>query len=58
MSPRLGPERLGHVDWHNDLSSLILDIDAAVQHEADEKARARLIRRLRRALEPERHEAQ
>lgn len=49
---RLPPERLGRVDWHNDLSSLMIDIDEAVRREADEKGRARLIRRLRRAIEP------
>jgi metallo-beta-lactamase family protein len=52
QSPRLAPEHLGHIDWHNDLSKLVLEIDAAVQQAADEKARARLIRRLRRALHP------
>ena len=50
-APRLPPEGLGRVDWHNDLSRLILDIDSAIGHEADEKSRAKLIRRLRHALE-------
>lgn len=49
--PRLPPERLGCIDWHNDLSKLILDIDDAIRAEADERSRARLIRKLRRALE-------
>jgi len=48
---RLEPEHLGHVDWHNDLSRLILDMGQKLRQEADEKGRAKLIRRLRRALE-------
>lgn len=48
---RLAPESLGRFDWHNDLSKLILDIDDAIRAEADERSRARLIRKLRRALE-------
>lgn len=48
---RLSAENLGRVDWHNDLSRLILDIDDAVRANADERGRARLIRRLRKALE-------
>ena len=50
---RLEPERLGHVDWHNDISRLILDMGEKLRHESDEKGRARLIRRLRRALDEE-----
>ena len=49
-APRLQPQMPGHVDWHNDLSNLILDIDAATRSQPDEKGRARLLRRLRRAL--------
>lgn len=49
--PRLSPEKLGHIDWHNDLSKLILDINDAIRAESDERNRARLIRKLRRALE-------
>jgi metallo-beta-lactamase family protein len=47
---RLTPEKLGRIDWHNDLSKLILDINDAIRAEADERSRARLIRKLRRAL--------
>jgi metallo-beta-lactamase family protein len=50
---RLAPEKLGHIDWHNDLSKLILDINESVRAAADERNRARLIRKLRRALEGE-----
>jgi metallo-beta-lactamase family protein len=49
--PRLSPERTGRLDWHNDLSRLILDIGDAVDGAADERARAVVIRRLRRALD-------
>jgi len=49
--PRIDPLRVAHLDWHNDLSRLILDINDAAAGAADEKARAVLLRRLRRALE-------
>lgn len=50
---RLTPEKVARLDWHNDVSRLILDINDALAAEKDEKARAAAIRRLRRALEPE-----
>lgn len=53
--PRLAPEQVARLDWHNDVSSLILDINAALRAVPDERARAVLIRRLRRALEDEGH---
>lgn len=49
--PRLAPERIARLDWHNDVSRLILDINAALAACADEKSRDVLIRRLQRALE-------
>lgn len=52
-APRLPRERVAHLDWHNDVSRLFLDINDRLTAEADEKARAVLIRRLRRALEGE-----
>jgi metallo-beta-lactamase family protein len=48
---RIPPGNLGHLDWHNDLSRLILDVDAAVRSAADEKGRAKIIRRLRNAID-------
>jgi metallo-beta-lactamase family protein len=48
---RLPPEKVARLDWHNDVSRLILDINDALAAEPDEKARAVLIRRLRRALD-------
>jgi metallo-beta-lactamase family protein len=47
---RLTPEAVVNLDWHNDMSKLILDINDAVEAAADDRARAVLIRRLRRAL--------
>ena len=51
---RLAPEAVVGLDWHNDMSKLILDIDARIEAAADERARAVIIRRLRRALEEQR----
>jgi metallo-beta-lactamase family protein len=53
VAPRLQPESPGHIDWHNDLTRLILDIDQTIRHQSDEKSRAKILRRLRRALENE-----
>ena len=51
--PRISPESVARLDWHNDLSKLVLDINAAVKAEAGERQRAVLLRRLRRALSGE-----
>jgi metallo-beta-lactamase family protein len=48
---RLPPSAVGHVDWNNDLTKLILDINDEMAKAADEKARSVILRRLRRALE-------
>jgi metallo-beta-lactamase family protein len=50
---RLSSDKPGRLDWHNDLSRLVLDIDQSVRAAADEKGRAKLIRRLRHALKNE-----
>ncbi len=50
---RLPPEAVVNLDWHNDMSKLILDINDAVEAAADDRARGVIIRRLRRALEAE-----
>jgi len=50
---RLTPEAVTHLDWHNDMSGLILDINDRIAAAADDRARGVLIRRLRRALESE-----
>jgi metallo-beta-lactamase family protein len=49
-TPRLPPTAVGHLDWHNELTTLILDINEKVAEAADEKSRAVILRRLRRAL--------
>ncbi len=51
---RLAPEAVINLDWHNDMSKLILDINAAVDAAADDRTRGVIIRRLKRALEGER----
>ncbi|HPE31718.1 MAG TPA: MBL fold metallo-hydrolase [Parvularculaceae bacterium] len=48
--PRLAPAEIVKLDWHNDLAQLQLDIREELDKAADEKARAKIIRRLRRAL--------
>ena len=48
---RLEPEAVVNLDWHNDMSELILDINDAVEAAADDRARGVIIRRLQRALE-------
>ena len=50
---RLEPSQTGHLDWHNDVSKLILDISDELHNARDEKSRRVIIRRLRRALENE-----
>jgi metallo-beta-lactamase family protein len=50
---RLTPEAVTHLDWHNDMSSLVLDINDRIEAAADDRARGVIIRRLRRALEAE-----
>ncbi len=49
---RLEPAKIAHLDWHNDLSKLLLDINDVVSKEADERGRQAIIRRLHRALNP------
>lgn len=52
-APRIDPKQVGHTDWHNDFQSLLLDIQAEIGKAADEKARAKVIRRLREAIAAE-----
>lgn len=53
IRPRIAPEKMARPDWHNELAELILDINDGVGKAADEKARAVIIRKLKRALEEE-----
>ncbi len=48
---RLKPEKVARLDWHNDLSKLLIEVTDQVNTAADERSRAAIIRRLRRALE-------
>ncbi len=48
---RLTPEAVTHLDWHNEMSKLVLDINDLIEAAADDRARGVIIRRLRRALE-------
>lgn len=50
---RLTPEAVVRLDWHNDMSRLILDINDRIDAAADDRARGVIIRRLRRALQEE-----
>jgi metallo-beta-lactamase family protein len=48
---RLAPKAVVTLDWHNDMSKLVLDINDRVAAAADDRARGVIVRRLRRALE-------
>ncbi len=48
--PRIDPAMVARQDSHNELADLVLDIQDQVGKAADEKSRALIIRRLRRAL--------
>jgi metallo-beta-lactamase family protein len=48
---RLAPEAVVALDWHNDMSKLILDINDRIEAAADDRARGVIIRKLRRALD-------
>jgi metallo-beta-lactamase family protein len=47
---RLTPEAVTHLDWHNEMTRLVLDINDQIGAAADDRARDVIIRRLRRAL--------
>jgi metallo-beta-lactamase family protein len=48
---RLQPESIGHADWHNDLAQFTLDLREVFDRAADDRSRATVMRRLRRALD-------
>ena len=48
--PRIDPLAVARLDSHNELASLVIDIQQEIARAADEKSRSVLIRRLRRAL--------
>ena len=47
---RLQPEAVVTLDWHNDMSRLLLDINDLLDAAADDRARAIIVRKLRRAI--------
>jgi metallo-beta-lactamase family protein len=51
VPPRIPPEHVGRLDWHNDVSRLLLDISDELRACPDEKSRGVLIRQLQRVLE-------
>jgi metallo-beta-lactamase family protein len=50
---RLAPEAVIALDWHNEMSKLVLEINDQIERAADDRARGVIIRKLRRALEAE-----
>ncbi|WP_119393099.1 MBL fold metallo-hydrolase [Taklimakanibacter lacteus] len=50
VTPRISPDKMARRDWHNELAELTLAINDEIGKAADEKARAVIIRRLKRAL--------
>jgi metallo-beta-lactamase family protein len=48
---RLTPQDIRAPDIHNDVSALLLDINAALDRAADRRAKAAIVRKLRRALD-------
>jgi metallo-beta-lactamase family protein len=48
---RLAPQAVVDLDWHNDMSKLILDINDRIEAAADDRARGVIIRKLRRSLD-------
>ncbi|CCM75348.1 MBL fold metallo-hydrolase [Rhizobium mesoamericanum] len=50
---RLAPEQVGRPDWHNDFQNFVLDLSDRLNQAADQKRRALILRKVRRALESE-----
>jgi metallo-beta-lactamase family protein len=48
--PRLSASQVGRADWHNDLQTLVLDLQDHLDHAADEKSRSAILRKVRRSL--------
>ena len=47
---RSHPENVGRLDWHNERAALLLGIEEAIEQAGDDRTRAALIDRLRRAM--------
>lgn len=56
--PRIDPANVAKLDWNNDLQSLILDIGEELKQASGTKAKAVILRRLRRALADQNGEKQ
>ncbi|WP_409995250.1 hypothetical protein [Rhizobium leguminosarum] len=50
---RIKPVVPGRPDWNNDYQRFVLDLSDRLKSVADEKGRAVVLRRLRRALDPD-----
>jgi metallo-beta-lactamase family protein len=50
---RLAPDAVVNLDWHNDMSKLLLDINDQMEAAADDRTRGIIVRKLRRALQGE-----
>ncbi|MFT6168296.1 MAG: metallo-beta-lactamase family protein [Celeribacter sp.] len=50
QTQRVPPEVMGGPDWHNDLTALVFELRDTFEQAADEKARAKILRRMRAAL--------
>jgi metallo-beta-lactamase family protein len=48
---RLSPDAVVRLDWHNEMSKLVIDVNDRIEAAADDRARSAIIRRLRRALQ-------
>ncbi len=49
--PRISPEKTARLDWHNDLTKLVLDLNSKVGEAPDENRRQVILRAVRKALE-------
>ena len=51
VPPRIDRQMVAQQDWHNEVARLFIKINEALTAAADEKGRAKLVRRLRRAID-------
>lgn len=49
-TPRITPAAAGSLDWHNARSEFLNDLEARLEHAADDQARERIVKRLQSAL--------
>ena len=53
--PRIPSEFIGHLDWHNDLAQLQIDLRRKFEQAADDRSRKILLRHLRKVLDDEKY---